>query len=79
MEDPNKIHVDEIKIVEPIPPEVKNFLTNGKQVKIINNKSKYYNYYGATPKYKRTFHKTQIFNHYKPFMVDDFKEYADYE
>ena len=37
LEDPNKIHVDEIKIVEPIPPEVKNFLTNGKQVKIINN------------------------------------------
>ena len=37
MEDPNKIHVDEIKIVEPIPPEVKNYLTSGKQVKIINN------------------------------------------
>jgi hypothetical protein len=37
LEDPNKIHVDEIKIVEPIPPEVKNYLTSGKQVKIINN------------------------------------------
>ena len=36
LEDPNSIGVDEIKIVEPIPPEVRNFLTNGKQVKIIN-------------------------------------------
>ena len=43
------------------------------------SKSKYINYYGATPNYKRTFHKTQIFNNYKPFMVDDFKEFADYE
>ena len=32
-----------------------------------------------TPKFRRSFHKTQIFNHYKPFMVDDFKEFADYE
>ena len=31
------------------------------------------------PKIKRRFHKTQIFNRYKPYMVDDFKEYADYE
>ena len=45
----------------------------------ICSKSKYINYYGATSKYKRTFHKIQIFNHYKPFMVDDFKEFADYE
>ena len=52
---------------------------NIKKENDLNNKSKYYNYYGATPKYKRTFHKTQIFNHYKPFMVDDFKEFADYE
>ena len=36
LENPNKINVEEIKIIEPIPPEVKNFLTNGKQVKIIN-------------------------------------------
>jgi len=36
LEDPNSIGVDEIKIVEPIPPEVRNFLTNGKQVKIVN-------------------------------------------
>ena len=37
LEDPNSIEVKEIKIIEPIPPEVRNFLTNGKQVKIINN------------------------------------------
>ena len=37
LEDPNSIGVDEIKIIEPIPPEVRNFLTNGKQVKIIND------------------------------------------
>ena len=37
LEDPNSIGVDDIKIAEPIPPEVRNFLTNGKQVKIIND------------------------------------------
>ena len=37
LEDPNSILVDDIKIAEPIPPEVRNFLTSGKQVKIINN------------------------------------------
>ena len=42
----------------------------------INAKNTTSNY---TPKFRRSFHKTQIFNHYKPFMVDDFKEFADYE
>ena len=37
LEDPNSIGVDEIKIVEPIPPEVRNYLTSGKQIKIVNN------------------------------------------
>ena len=37
LEDPNSIGVEDIKIVEPIPSEVRNFLTSGKQVKIINN------------------------------------------
>ena len=37
LEDPNSIGVDDIKIVEPIPPEVRNFLTSGKQIKIIND------------------------------------------
>ena len=36
LEDPNKINVSEIKINEPIPPEVRNFLTSGKQVKVIS-------------------------------------------
>ena len=59
--------------------EIKESCQNIKKENELNKQSKYYNYYGATPKYKRTFHKTQIFNHYKPFMVDDFKEFADYE
>jgi hypothetical protein len=37
LEDPNKIAVEEIKIEEPIPPEVRNFLTNGKQVTLVND------------------------------------------
>ena len=46
----------------------------------INNKyNTISNYSDYKPKYRRRFHKTQIFNNYKPFMVDDFKEYADYE
>ena len=35
------------------------------------------NYFRIKP--KRRFHKVQIFNNYKPFLVDDFKDYADYE
>ena len=35
--------------------------------------------YFTNSKKSRTFQKTQIFNHYKPYMVDDFQEYADYE
>jgi hypothetical protein len=37
LEDPNSIGVEDIKIVEPIPSEVRNFLTSGRQVKIIND------------------------------------------
>ena len=37
LEDPNSIGVEDYNIVEPIPSEVRNFLTSGKQVKIINN------------------------------------------
>ena len=37
LEDPNSIAVGEIKLEDPIPPEVRNFLTNGRQVNIINN------------------------------------------
>ena len=35
--------------------------------------------YTIKPKIGRRFHKVQIFNNYKPFLVDDFKEYAAYE
>ena len=43
-----------------------------------NKKSKnIVNYFRIKP--KRRFHKVQIFNNYKPFLVDDFKDYADYE
>ena len=37
MEDPNSVGVEDYKLAEPIPSEVRNFLTSGKQVKIINN------------------------------------------
>ena len=37
LENPDSIVVEEIKIEEPIPPECRNFLTSGRQVKIINN------------------------------------------
>ena len=37
VEDPNK-STAEIKVSEPIPPEVKHFLVSGKQVKVINEK-----------------------------------------
>jgi len=52
--------------------ENENNMVNSNQMNK-NNNSTY------IPKFRRSFHKTQIFNHYKPFMVDDFKEYADYE
>ena len=35
--------------------------------------------YTIKPKIGRRFHKVQIFNNYKPFLVDDFREYAKYE
>ena len=37
LEDPDSVGVEDYKLSEPIPPEVRNFLTSGKQVKIINN------------------------------------------
>ena len=32
-----------------------------------------------TPNIRKSFRKTQIFNYYKPFMVDDFQEFGKYE
>ena len=59
----------------------KNYSENKNQSNINRNNFYEGEYFGggATPNYKRRFNKTQIFNHYKPFMVDDFKEFADYE
>ena len=31
------------------------------------------------PKIRTNFRKTQIFNHYKPYLVDEFKDYGKYE
>ena len=39
-------------------------------------KNRFY-YFNTKP--RRRFHKVQIFNNYKPFLVDDFKDYGDYE
>ena len=46
---------------------------------IINEdeKKEKFNYFNLRP--RRRFHKVQIFNNYKPFLVDDFKEYGYYE
>jgi hypothetical protein len=48
-------------------------------IKNDNCGNKVINSYSYQPRFRRTFHKRQIFNNYKPFMVDDFHEYADYE
>ena len=49
-----------------------NNIESNKQINTIES-------FNTSPKNRRTFHKVQIFNHYKPFMVDDFKNFADYE
>lgn len=47
--------------------------------KVINeiNIEKKFNYFNLKP--KKRFHKIQIFNNCKPFLVDDFKDYGYYE
>jgi len=47
---------------------------NNKNEEDYNNKKNFFKV--AT---RRTFRKTQIFNNYKPFLVDDFRDYGDYE
>ena len=42
-----------------------------------NNHKKKYNIFNIRP--RRRFHKVQIFNNCKPFLVDDFKDYGYYE
>ena len=48
-----------------------------KKEKIENNNRKNLNCFNLRP--RRRFHKVQIFNNCKPFLVDDFKEYGYYE
>ena len=47
-----------------------------KEEKKSDVKNRFY-YFNTKP--RRRFHKVQIFNNYKPFLVDDFKDYGDYE
>jgi len=58
-------------------PLMKKDENNVQYVNILtrNNSTSYFN----RPTIRRRFHKTQIFNHCKPFLVDEFKEYADYK
>ena len=44
--------------------------------KSMNDDFRKKNYLNLKP--RRRFHKTQIFNNYKPFLVDDFKDYGEY-
>ena len=60
--------------------ELEDLVKNNEKVRIkylsrnnMNNKTFY------KPMEKRSFHKTQIFNHYKPYLVDEFKEFAEYK
>ena len=36
-------------------------------------------YKGRPLSYRRSYEKKQIFNSFKPFLVDDFQEFSDYE
>ena len=47
-------------------------VSNGNTIFILRNN-------GSNIKPRRRFHKVQIFNNYKPFLVDDFKEYGYFE
>ena len=44
-----------------------------------NNTMKIESHREKPKSYRRLFQKKQIFNSYKPFLVDDFKEFSDYE
>lgn len=44
-----------------------------KLVSVNNTKRVFY-----VPKKRTNFHKIQIFNHYKPYLVDEFKDFGDY-
>ena len=67
-------NVKKEEIVEENHEEIKPALINEKEK---NRNKKKLNYFNLRP--RRRFHKIQIFNNYKPFLVDDFKEYGYYE
>ena len=62
------------EVVEENHEEVKAEINNENEK---NENKKKFNYFNLKP--RRRFHKVQIFNNYKPFLVDDFKEYGYYE
>lgn len=58
--------------VEENNENIEKKVSNGNTIFILKN-----NCFNIKP--KRRFHKVQIFNNYKPFLVDDFKEYGYFE
>lgn len=47
-----------------------------KRDQMINNFN--YTSYSVRPEYGRCFHKVQIFNNYKPYLVDEYRAFGDY-
>ena len=81
-----KVNGDEIRNKDTINEEKKDEINCGIENNINkdnneenenDNCQKKINYFNLIS--KRRFHKVQIFNNYKPFLVDDFKEYGYYE
>ena len=62
--------------VKPIYIDGKGCLKKINTGKSMNDDFRKKNYLNLKP--RRRFHKTQIFNNYKPFLVDDFKDYGEY-
>jgi len=56
--------------------EINNRVMNEKKEE--NKNDEFRKKYCLNLKPRRRFHKTQIFNNYKPFLVDDFKDYGEY-
>jgi hypothetical protein len=67
---------EEMDKFEEIDDNVGNNETKGLKI-ISTNFSNNTTFY--QPLKRTKFHKTQIFNHYKPYLVDEFKEYAEYK
>ena len=67
---------EEMDKFEEIDDNVGNNETKGLKIisKNFSNNTTFYQ-----PLKRTKFHKTQIFNHYKPYLVDEFKEFAEYK